>query len=163
MTKRLLFKTTPAKILLAFAALLLPQILLAQLDGPSLSSLTNRNQWRPLPLEQAFPLYFSEREAGHYRVVWNTAAEHYLYKHQFKFSLQQSPDSTPVAVKFEMPPGIEKTDEFFGEVEVYYNQHKVDLALPNEASDGAVLLIEFQGCAEWGFCYPPQKVSFELN
>lgn len=153
-----------AKILFALCLLLLPQLVLAQIDGPSLSSFTdqNRSQWRPLPLEKAFPFYFSEREPGAYRIVWESAPEHYLYKQQFKFSLQQTPDSGPSPVAFEMPEGITKTDEFFGEVDVYYLKLAVDLNLPEKPREGAILLIEFQGCAEWGFCYPPQEIQFEL-
>lgn len=161
----LLLNTTHcAKNLFALSLLLLPQILFAQLDGPSLSSFTdqNRSQWRPLPLAQAFPFYVSEGEPGAYSIVWDTAEEHYLYKHQFKFSLQQSSDSSAVPVAFEIPQGTQKTDEFFGEVEVYYLRLAVDLSLSEKPQDGAILIIEFQGCAEWGFCYPPQKVPFQL-
>lgn len=165
MSIRLLLNfTRRAKNLFALSLLLLPQILFAQLDGPSLSSFTdqNRSQWRPLPLDQAFPFYVSEGEPGAYSIVWEPAPEHYLYKHQFKFSLQQSSDSSSLPVAFEMPKGIQKTDEFFGEVEVYYLKLAVDLDLPEKPGDDAVLLIEFQGCAEWGFCYPPQEIQFEL-
>jgi thiol:disulfide interchange protein DsbD len=160
----LLNLTHRSKMLFALGLLLLPQLLFAQLDGPSLSSFTdqNRGQWRPLPLEQAFPFYVSESEPGAYSIVWETAQEHYLYKHQFKFSLQQSPDTSAQPVAFDMPQGVKKTDQFFGEVEVYYLKLAVDLSLPEKPRDGAMLLIEFQGCAEWGFCYPAQEIRFEL-
>jgi thiol:disulfide interchange protein len=163
-TRLLLNLTHCAKSLFALSLLLLPQVLLAQLDGPSLSSFTdqNRSQWRPLPLTQAFPFYVSESEPGAYSIVWETAQEHYLYKHQFKFSLQQSTATSPQPVAFDMPQGIKKTDQFFGEVEVYYSKLTVDLSLPEKPRDGAILLIEFQGCAEWGFCYPAQEIQFEL-
>ncbi|MFT6055808.1 MAG: thiol:disulfide interchange protein DsbD [Pseudohongiellaceae bacterium] len=163
-TRLLLNLTYRAINLFALSLLLLPQVLLAQLDGPSLSSFTdqNRSQWRPLPLEQAFPFYVSESEPGAYSIVWETAQEHYLYKHQFKFSLQQSSATSAQPVAFDMPQGIKKTDQFFGEVEVYYSKLTVDLSLPKKLHDGAILLIEFQGCAEWGFCYPAQEIQFEL-
>lgn len=162
---QLLFNLTRrAKNLFALCVALLPQLLFAQIDGPSLSSFTdqNRSQWRPFPLEQAFPFYVSEREPGAYRIVWDSAPEHYLYKQQFKFSLQQTSDSSPQQVAFEMPEGIKKTDEFFGEVDVYYLKLVVDLSLPEKPREGAILFIEFQGCAEWGFCYPPQEIQFQL-
>lgn len=136
----------------------------AQLDGIRLNGLTNqsRSQFRPLPLDQAFPFYISEKEAGHYTVVWEVAQDHYLYDHGFNFSLRQSATSTPLPISYSLNPGIHKHDEFFGDVEVYYLQVTVDLSLPEKFSDGAVLLIEFQGCADWGFCYPPQEVPFKL-
>jgi thiol:disulfide interchange protein DsbD len=153
-----------AKILFALGLAVLPQMLFAQLDGPSLSSFTDpsRSQWRPLPLEQAFPFYVSEGEPGTYRIVWVAAEEHYLYKHRFKFSLQQPSALRVLPVAFEIPEGIYKTDQFFGEVEVYYSKLAIDLILPEKPSAGAILVIEFQGCAEWGFCYPPQEIPFEL-
>lgn len=67
-----------------------------------------------------------------------------------------------MTVEYILPEGIQKTDQFFGKIEAYYNLINADLALTTVPSPDAVLVIEYQGCAEWGFCYPPQQAEFKL-
>lgn len=148
----------------AFLLLLSPATL-AQLDGPSLSSFTDpsRERFKPMLVEQAFPYYLSAAEDTHYRVSWDTAPEHYLYQNKFNFTYLPTQDSEPQSVEFQLPEGIKKHDEFFGDVEVYFSNLLVDLVLPEIPRPDSVLVVEFQGCAEWGFCYPPQKISMPLK
>ncbi len=135
----------------------------AQLPSPSINSFNQQNQSpMPLPLHEAFPYYVSELGPGQYRVTFNPASGHYLYRHAFAFAMQLEPGATPEEISYAIPDGIKKTDQFFGQIEAYYNQVVVDVNLPTVPRRGALLSIEYQGCAEWGFCYPPQKASFEL-
>ena len=64
-------------------------------------------------------------------------------------------------MRFELPEGLAKTDQFFGEVTVYYDRVSIDLSLP-PAHRGKTLILHYQGCAEWGFCYPPQRDLYPL-
>lgn len=162
------FYPASLSILAALAALVfaaLSPVARAQLDGPSLSSFTepDRNRFKPLSLEQAFPYYLSAINLDKYRLTWDTAPEHYLYQNQFNFSFQKNAEASPKPLTVQLPDGIKKTDEFFGDVEVYFSQLSVDLNLPDEPEHGSQLIIEFQGCAEWGFCYPPQKIFLPLD
>lgn len=122
----------------------------------------NRSSFKPLSQEQAFPYIVSETSENRLQVTWQPAAEHYLYKRAFKFTLHQSEDGAGVPIPFSLPQGLKKTDEFFGAVEVYYNQLDVSLKLPQAPSNTAFIVIEYQGCADWGFCYPPQSVAYSL-
>lgn len=135
----------------------------AQLQPRSISSLdTSLGQNQPLALEQAFPYYVSEVSPGKYRVTWDLAPGHYLYRHAFAFALQQLQDGEALAAEFELPDGLKKTDQFFGEIEAYYGQISAELSLPTVPGPEASLVIEYQGCADWGFCYPPQRALFKL-
>ncbi|MDD9889748.1 MAG: protein-disulfide reductase DsbD N-terminal domain-containing protein [Gammaproteobacteria bacterium] len=135
-----------------------------QLERQSISSFTQQTQTQPepLPLAQAFPFFVSELSPGKYRVTWDLAQGHYLYRHAFQFMLRQTSESDSLEVNYTLPDGIQKTDQFFGQIEAYYNQIAVDLELPTVPGPNAELLIEYQGCAEWGFCYPPQRFPFKL-
>ncbi|MGI9250528.1 MAG: protein-disulfide reductase DsbD domain-containing protein [Pseudohongiellaceae bacterium] len=115
---------------------------------------------QPLPMEQAFNYYVSELGENHLRITWEPAAEHYLYHHGFNFSLDTDPPDQS-SVQFELPEGLAKTDQFFGDVEVYYDLLHIDLYLPPDHV-GKTLLLEYQGCADWGFCYPPQQTEYPL-
>lgn len=130
---------------------------------PSFSSLTNPGgQTEPLPLEQAFPFFVSTNGPGQYQVIWDPAPGHYLYRHAFNISLLTTADSEPLATEFSLPDGRKKTDQFFGDIEAYYEQVAAELTLPTVPGPDAALIIEYQGCADWGFCYPPQRVNYPL-
>lgn len=136
----------------------------AQLTPRSISGLEPQSESpRPLPLEQAFPFYVSAVSPGRYRIVWNLPDSHYLYRHAFEFTLSQQVDSAELPVESSMRDGLKKNDQFFGDIEAYYGQLDIDLTLSTVPSPDAKIFIRYQGCADWGFCYPPQRFEFLLN
>lgn len=157
--------TNQLRQLLLFAALSLASTLaLAQLVPRSVSGLaTPSDIQQPLPLEQAFPFYVSAVSPGRFKVVWDLPDGHYLYRHAFDFTLSQQAESEELAVEFTLPAGLKKNDQFFGDIEAYYGQLDVDLSLSTVPGPAASLFIYYQGCADWGFCYPPQRYEFPLN
>ena len=118
---------------------------------------------QPLPLAQAFPFYVSAASPGRYKIVWSLPDGHYLYRHAFQFTLSQQADSAELPIKVTMPNGLKKNDQFFGDIEAYYGQLDIDLSLSAMPESNARIFINYQGCADWGFCYPPQRFEFLLN
>ncbi len=149
----------PASALCWLAVLALAAPAPAQLPERSTGALENNSQ-RVLPMDEAFPWHVSEAAPGQFRVVFRPAPEHYLYRHAFRFRLQTGAEEKPLA--YQLPPGLEKTDQFFGDIVAYYDQVTAELEMIEDFPEGAALLIEYQGCADWGFCYPPQQARFEL-
>ena len=121
----------------------------------------------PLPQEEAFPFYVSEVSPGRLRVDWILASGHYLYRHAFKFSMTgltgSDGQAETIAVDFVLPEGLEKNDEFFGDIVAYYDNVSVDISLTTVPGPDSILIIEYQGCADWGFCYPPQRAEHRLK
>lgn len=121
----------------------------------------------PLPQEEAFPFYVSEVSPGRLRVDWILASGHYLYRHAFKFSMtgltRSDGEAETIAVDFVLPEGLEKSDEFFGDIVAYYDNVSVDISLTTVPGPDSILIIEYQGCADWGFCYPPQRAEHRLK
>ncbi len=108
-----------------------------------------------LPVEEAFrPEVLLD--GGLVVVRWQIEPGYYLYRHQLDFALDR-PHGDP-----EIPAGEPKRDEYFGDVEVYFNE--LIVAIPLELADLAPvrLSLRYQGCAVAGLCYPPQKQVFEL-
>ncbi len=134
----------------------------AQFGGSSLDRLGGEERPTPLSLEEAFPYYVSEIGEGEYRVTWTPARGHYLYRHAFAFGLQLGEDEEAEPLPFEVPQGLPKSDQFFGDIEAYYDDVSATLTLPATVPSEAFIIIEFQGCADWGFCYPPQRQAFAL-
>ena len=56
-----------------------------------------------------------------------------------------------------LPEGKAKFDEFFGDVEVYYQFVAFTLPAALELNDGAQLTVGYQGCADRGLCYPQKE------
>ena len=56
-----------------------------------------------------------------------------------------------------MPDGKKKTDEFFGDVEVYYDflSATVPVARLAGVNTPIEITVSYQGCADAGLCYPP--------
>jgi thiol:disulfide interchange protein DsbD len=147
------------KIRKAFAclALLVSGAALAQgLLGP----VSNEDQF--LPVDQAFVFTAIADGADRVLLDWQVAPGYYLYRHR-----TSAKTSTPgfSLGEIAMPEGKKKTDEFFGDVEVYYGilTATVPVTRPTGASSFEVE-VTYQGCADAGLCYPPvtKTVAIEL-
>lgn len=86
-------------------------------------------------------------------VRWQIAPEYYLYKHQLLFSVKTDTD-VPRTIVVSLPNGKHKHDEYFGDVETYYGELEVNVPV---SSGNFEINVQYQGCADAGLCYPPQK------
>lgn len=154
-TVLLLLSLTTSLVLAA-----IPSDATAQQLGRSTSAFSARQPFQPLTISEAFPFTVSVQAANALRISWNIADSHYLYGHQFSFGVQHGDEVQ--WLEFTLPEGIDKTDEFFGDVTAYYDRAAITLSLPESTPEDSVLIIEFQGCADWGFCYPPQRVEYPI-
>src|SRR5690554_4789431 len=109
-----------------------------------------------LPVEQAFPLTASV-EQQQLIATFNANNDYYLYKHRL-FIEQNGEKREPFQLS---QTGIEKEDEYFGQITAFYGQLEARFDLSG-LSEGTVTL-HHQGCAEAGLCYPPQTKMFELT
>ena len=104
--------------------------------------------------EQAFPVVESRLENGEALITWEVADGYYLYRNKFKFSSDGGQVSlgTPV-----LPPGKNKRDEFFGDVEILRGRvtARIPVETPAEAPGLIKIKATSQGCADAGLCYPP--------
>ena len=113
-----------------------------------------------LPVEEAYQLQVEVVDERRIHLNWQIADEYYLYQHRFDFKLEDASGSVELAAA--LPDGLQRTDEYFGEVQVYYNSVDIPLETVGEAHT-ATLTVTSQGCADAGLCYPPQRQYFELN
>ena len=106
-----------------------------------------------LPANKAFEFSSEALQSGETRLHWKIADTYYLYQKRFKF------DGLDDAHKPALPQGLEHSDEFFGETQVY--RDSVELLIPAGAS--GQVKVSWQGCADAGLCYPPQSQTLDLG
>jgi len=116
--------------------------------------------------EQAFQVSAESLDGNTLTVRWTIADGTYLY--QDKLKVEVVADGIQLG-RHEMPkPDIKKDsvkpDGTFGDVPVYHNE--VTLQIPLLRSNTAATDIEvktgYQGCADRGICYPPQKSTLKV-
>ncbi|MEM7208729.1 MAG: protein-disulfide reductase DsbD [Pseudomonadota bacterium] len=147
------------------------EITVAMLPAPSntstlssLLSLASSDSGEPdiLSPEQAFPISVLPVRNGELPVRWDIAEGYYLYDKKLSFALENGSGVTlgePVA-----PTGEVINDAYFGESEIHRGELLVKLPLNNFAAPiEANLVVGYQGCADLGICYPPQKQSIPVN
>ena len=129
---------------------------LSALAQSALSAYTQQ-QTQFLPVDEAYQLTLVADGDQRLMLQWVIAPDYYLYRHAFKAQASDSEGS--IAANLVVPDGLAKTDEFFGDVEVYYDALEAIVALERTAKL-AQIKVTYQGCADAGLCYPPETKSF---
>lgn len=109
-----------------------------------------------VPADQAFMFDFHQQE-NYLKLNWQVKEGYYLYRQQIKLTPQQA-KIMPV----QLPFGELHKDEFYGKSEIYRQQLNLPVTI-NQAAKGATLTVTYQGCADAGFCYPPETKVIPLS
>ncbi|MGC9457674.1 MAG: protein-disulfide reductase DsbD [Halothiobacillaceae bacterium] len=110
--------------------------------------------------EEAFKVTAEVVDNDRVEARFEVADEYYLYQDRLGVtSLSDGVRAGPLA----LPPGIEKNDEFFGDVVVYKKDFTAEVPLEGAAGQTVELKFDMQGCAEAGVCYPPQSQTVSLT
>jgi thiol:disulfide interchange protein DsbD len=124
-----------------------------------LGAASNQDQF--LPVDEAFVLIATPDGGEQVALDWQVAPGYYLYRHRVN-----AKTTTPgfELGEVSMPDGKKKTDEFFGDVEVYYDtlNATVPVTRPDDASS-LEITVGYQGCADAGLCYPPVAKTIALE
>lgn len=138
-------------------------------EGMNLSSNKDSNSAfsQPVPVEEPEFLPLKEAfqpsvklEGDTIKIHWVIAAEYYLYKSRFKFSAAD--ESVKLGEPVYNRKGKVKQDEFFGEVEVFYSDIRIEIPILAAKGDFEFTM-KYQGCAEAGLCYPPSKHRTQIS
>ena len=107
----------------------------------------------------AFKISAKAVNADQLEITWDIADGYYLYRDKMKFisKTEQIQSVTPA-----LPDGETKHDESFGDMVVYHHHLTIPLSLISNGASSIQLLVQYQGCADKGICYPPQKQTFDL-
>lgn len=106
-----------------------------------------------LPPDQAFQ-FSAVKDGDDVLLRWDIADGYYLYHKRLAFETAGGDLLEPP-----LPAGETISDEFFGESVVSYDQLDVSVTPGNTPH----LTLTWQGCAENGLCYAPQKADLQLS
>jgi len=115
-----------------------------------------------LPVEQAFKVSVRARDAHSLVAEFVPAPGYYLYRDKLDVTTNAA---SGVAVKaVELPRGEMKSDPNFGDTEVFHGPVQAVAALERRHAGEQRISVEtrFQGCAEAGLCYPPERKRFDV-
>ena len=98
-----------------------------------------------LPVEEAFRFAYTESEIG-IDLFWQVQPGYFLYRDKIAVIANGTRVETP------LPKGIWFLDATFGRVKVLGGFVTTSINATQEE-----VSVHYQGCAEKGFCYPPQK------
>ncbi|RLR17691.1 protein-disulfide reductase DsbD, partial [Sodalis-like symbiont of Bactericera trigonica] len=109
-----------------------------------------------IPAEQAFRFDFRQH-GSQLTLSWDIHPGYYLYRQQ----IQLEPVKTTLGA-YTLPAGSRHHDEFYGDVAIYRDELNITLPLA-QAQNDSQLRVTWQGCAEAGFCYPPETQVIPLS
>ncbi|WP_145542084.1 protein-disulfide reductase DsbD [Yersinia alsatica] len=143
-------------ILLLCSVLLAPHSAQASLFGEKSSFGQQSSQSRFIPVDQVFAFDFRQ-QGDQLTLSWQIHPDYYLYRQQIKVVPQNASLGT-----FTLPEGIAHHDEFYGEVAIFKQQLTLKIPI-TQAGEQASVSVTYQGCAEAGFCYPPETRVVPLS
>ncbi|GAS74130.1 thiol:disulfide interchange protein DsbD precursor [Salmonella enterica] len=109
-----------------------------------------------VPADRAFVFDFQQNQHD-LNLSWQVKDGYYLYRKQISIT----PSQADIA-EVKLPPGVWHEDEFYGKSEIYRKQLNIPVTV-NHAASGATLTVTYQGCADAGFCYPPETKTVPLS
>ncbi|QLX27183.1 protein-disulfide reductase DsbD [Citrobacter freundii] len=109
-----------------------------------------------VPADQAFVFDFQQNQHV-LNLSWQVKDGYYLYRKQISITPSQAETA-----EVKLPPGVWHEDEFYGKSEIYRQQLTIPVTV-KQAAAGTTLTVTYQGCADAGFCYPPETKTVPLR
>ncbi len=131
---------------------------------PSLGAPANPDDEAPgghfLSANQAFQATWAwvgeDRLVGRFMIT----PGYYLYRDRLRVLAQDR--AVPLDAHLDLPAGDTKDDPYFGPQQVFHQSFEVSIDFAPQTPGRArpAFDVLWQGCAEAGLCYPPQRKSF---
>jgi thiol:disulfide interchange protein DsbD len=120
------------------------------------------------PPEQ--PYRFQAQVADHNTLLltWEITPGTYLYQEKIGISLAQAGDVTLGEIALPRPTikkNTPRADGSIGDVAVYYDKLELQVPLIRTTQEAREIKLKvvYQGCADQGICYPPERKSITLS
>jgi thioredoxin:protein disulfide reductase len=111
-----------------------------------------------LPLNEAFHISGTVPNPHIIQVHFTIAKGYHLYRDKIHFA-SKAATLGPIT----LPAGVEKNNAVLGKLRVFETSFDVKIPLINASTNPFNLTVRYQGCAEAGFCYPPEQIVLKLS
>ena len=113
-----------------------------------------------LPPEQAFTVSARALSTDKLEVTWQIAEGYLVYRNNLRFE-SKTPEAQIGTATFPSPSV--KHDELLGDIQHYHDPFTVNLPLKLTGQVSTLqLVVYYQGCADNGVCYRPQKQILDI-
>ena len=118
---------------------------------------------QPLPTDQAFQFSATAKNYQMILVNWKIAPGYYLYQQKFHFRAIKPADTELGDPLY--PSDTKNLKTALGDFSVYQHQLTIPIPVINATQKNILLQVNYQGCSQSGFCYPPTRkvVSIDLS
>lgn len=113
-----------------------------------------------LSADAAFRLDGAHIEHGTVVVSWSIAGGYYLYRERLHFRATQPAGAALLAPSLPEPLRIDEPGH--GSAAIYRNALRAKLRWAAAVPAPSQVEVRYQGCADAGFCYPPQTRLIEV-
>ncbi len=114
----------------------------------------------PLPASEVFQVNVKKVDPNTFSVNWQIKPGYFLYSERIKVT--QEPDSNIHLGTIRFPATQTKSDKLGHTYTVYRNQLSIPVGVLGEQPGETLLNLHYQGCADDGFCYPPEHKQIKL-
>jgi len=128
-------------------------------DG--LASLLSSDDQELLPPDVAFVPSVSIVGDDRIDIRFSIEPGYYLYRD--KFAVRFAAGSTASIARVDISQGKLQEDAFFGNVEVHRDAATLSVILNTATAGQHSLLLDYQGCADIGVCFPPQTTTLPVS
>jgi len=115
----------------------------------------------PAPANEVFIPSVKVVDPNTLLIDWKIGEGAYLYHDRIHFALLDPQKATLGSIQ--LPEGARKEDAVLGRYQIYRHQLAVPVSLLAHQPGDILVDIQYQGCTDAGFCYPPAKVIMHVN
>ena len=115
----------------------------------------------PPPADKVFPVQLHVVDPNTFSINWQIKPEYFLYSDRIKIELQRDSNVQLGGIRFPSP--VVKVDHVGNKYTVYRNHLAVPVAILGKEPGESLLTLKYQGCADNGFCYPPETRMVKLT
>ena len=115
----------------------------------------------PLPATEVFKIDVKQVDPNNFVVHWHIKPDYFLYSDRIKITPDK--DSNVHLGTLRFPPTLTKTDKQGHQYTVYRNELALPVPILGEKPGETLLKLQYQGCSDDGFCYPPETKHIKLT
>lgn len=115
---------------------------------------------QPLPAKDVFQMQVKKVDPNSFAINWQIKPGYFLYSDRIKVTAPEN--STVQLGPLRLPATLTKTDKQGHVYTIYREQLTLPIGILSEAPGESLLTVNYQGCSDDGFCYPPETKQIKI-